>query len=436
MIDIIMDAIVCGFELYMLFGLGKNFLQLNGKSKNWIVIGNIFICIIYIWVNSVNSTILNLMIVPIIYFFFSLWNFQGNLLKKICLTVCYYTLEILPEFIFALLADVDSNFCYRLEQNDEIYTFVIILLMKMITFVLVKCIEQIHKRKYYEEEQDKIFLSLLVLPVATIIFLCGLFYSDIYISSTIAKNIVLIGSVLLLLANAFMFYLFDKMLINVDKAQKLERLYLKSNMEKRYLEQLSKNDEERRKLLHDINKYIRTAVNCISMGNVQESKEIFEELNIRIQETKPNEYCENKILNVIMTDRAVVASEKQIDFSIRIEPMVDFSFMDDIDLIAILGNLLDNAFEAAVLCGNNSFTKIGIFTENHEHFLVINVENNYMVEPVQGKKGYITIKSDRGNHGIGIHTVEQIVKKYNGRLQINIEQEHKIFAVTIIFNNK
>ncbi|MGC4019662.1 MAG: GHKL domain-containing protein [Muricomes sp.] len=197
--------------------------------------------------------------------------------------------------------------------------------------------------------------------------------------------------------------------------------------------QLSKADEERRKLLHDVNHYIRTAANCIAMENTQGAKEIFEKLNVKIQETKSIEYSKSKILNIIMTDRSQNFAKEGIAFSVKIEPDIDFAFMDETDLIAILGNLLDNAFEAAAFCGKDGFINVRIFTENQGHFLIINVDNNYAAEPVLGEKGYLTIKRDKENHGVGIHTVEQIVKRYRGNVSIDIKREHKIFSVTIIF---
>ncbi|MGC4019663.1 MAG: hypothetical protein QM793_10870 [Muricomes sp.] len=234
--SIIMDVTICGFELYMLWDLGRNLLRLNKKKMIFRLIVNSLIYIGYITVNSLNSTSLNFITVPVIYIAFSFWNFNGSALKKFCIAVCYYTLVILPEFIFALLVNVDSGFAYRMSHYDEIITFVIILIMKTITFILVKCVEQIHKRKYYEEGEDRIFLSLLVLPLATIIFLCGLFYSDISNSSTGAKNMVLAGVILLLFANAFMFHLFNKMQINGNKAQKLERALFKKQHGKAILD--------------------------------------------------------------------------------------------------------------------------------------------------------------------------------------------------------
>jgi hypothetical protein len=427
----VLDIVICAFELYMLFDLGKGLLQINGYNIAKRLAMNTPLYLLFLSVNSANSSLLNLAVIPLIYLMFSAVNFVGSFLKKSCLAVCYYMLAILPEFIFALIANVNSEFAYRLLHNNEVLMFMTLLLMKMVTFILVKCVAQIHKRKFYEEDQDKVFLSLMVLPLATIVLLSGMFYADVHVISPTAKYIVLTGAILLLIANAFTFYLFDKMLINMQRAQKMERLYLKSQLEKRHLDQLKKADEERKRLLHDINKYIRAAASCFSAKNIEEAKIIFDKLNIKIQSTNVMEYSTSHILNAILTERIRAAEEIGVKISVRIEPEVDFDFLDEIDMIAILGNLLDNAYEAAAPLYAGGVIDVRVFTENNGHFLIVNIDNNFKTEPVHKSGRYLTRKMDKGNHGIGIHTVEQIVKRYKGRMIIKVEGN--TFKVTIIF---
>lgn len=432
--DILFDIVTCGVEIYILFDFGRCLLQLN--HKNWIlrmfIIGGFYLA--YMGINSIGSSIVNLISVPILYIAFLTINFSDFFVKKFCVAISCYALVILPEFIFSVIVNVNSTFSYRIERNESL-TLIIILIMKMITFVLVKFIARIHNKKQYEAEIDKTFISLLVLPVATIIFLSGLFYSDVHISSSISRGIILIGAMLLVFANMFMFYLFDSMILNMTKIQKLERLYIKSKLEKKYLEQLNKSDEEQKNLLHDINKYVTVAATCVATGDIEGAEIIFEKLSVKIHETRSQEFCKNKFVNVILTDRLQTFRDSNIEFIVKIEPDIDFSFIDDIDIIAILGNLLDNAYEATITCKGKRRVMINIFTENKGHFLIINIENNYNIFPISDGRKYETIKGDKKNHGIGIHTVEKIVNSYGGKLIIDNIEAEKIFNVTIIFQN-
>lgn len=433
MIEIVMESIVCAFELYMLFDFGKNILDLRDKNTVFRVIVPVLFFLGNLLVNSFESSMLNFLMIPTLYTAFSLTSFSGTILKRTCIGICYYAIVILPEFIFTVLINGDSRFYYRLEQQDIVIIFVLILIMKTITFMLIKLIEHMYRHKYNKSVQDKIFISLLVLPMATVVILGGIFYSDIMVSSEKARGFLLIGAVLLIFSNGFMFYLFDSMLMNLDKVQKLERLWIKSNMEKKYFKQLNKADEERRQLLHDVNHYLRTAANCIAMDNIQGAKVIFEKLSIKIKETKPAEFCTNRLINIILTDRMETFKKGNIDLKIEIESDVDFSFMEEIDIIAILGNLLDNAFEAAEKCEEKGYAKLKIYEKNRGHFLLIYLENNYDIEPRFQNHIYETTKADKRNHGIGLHTVERIVESYGGRMMIEKGGKEKIFCVTIIF---
>lgn len=369
---ILFDFITCGFEIYLLYDFGKCILQL--KNIKWIfrvlIIGGFYLS--YMMINSIGSSIVNLISIPILYIAFLTINFSDSFVKKICVAISCYALIILPEYIFSVIINVNSAFYYRFEDN-EILILITILIMKMITFVLIKCIGRIHIKREYDPPIDKTFISLLILPMTTIIFLSGLFYSDIHISSAISRGIILAGATLLVFANVFMFYLFDNMVLNMIKIQKLERLYIKSRLEKKYIEQLNKSDQERKKLLHDINKYVTVAATCVATGDIEGAKTIFEKLNVRIHETRSQEFCKNKFVNMILTDRLQTFKASNIDLKVKIEPDLDFSFIDDIDIIAILGNLLDNAYEAATICEDKRNVMINIFTENKGHFLIINI---------------------------------------------------------------
>ena len=114
-----------------------------------------------------------------------------------------------------------------------------------------------------------------------------------------------------------MFHLFDSILLNMDKTQKLERLYIISDMEKKRLEQINKADEERKVLLHDINNYLRIAANFVAVGNTQEALKIFDKLSIKIKVTKTVEFCRDRVVNVIINDRKQYFQEKRIALDVK-----------------------------------------------------------------------------------------------------------------------
>ena len=61
------------------------------------------------------------------------------------------------------------------------------------------------QKRDFENLNDSIFLSLLVLPLSTMFLMVGMFYSDIHIVET-KRVVLMLGVSLLLFSNAFMFY--------------------------------------------------------------------------------------------------------------------------------------------------------------------------------------------------------------------------------------
>ena len=126
------------------------------------------------------------------------------------------------------------------------------------------------------------------------------------------------GCSLLLFSNIFVFYLFDKMLLNENKAVKLERLYVKSQVEQKYIQQIEEINQSHRALLHDMNRFIRTAAELTAEGNTQEALSLYRNIDQKIQISKPMVYTKHKVLNTILTERKQIAVTNHISFDIEI----------------------------------------------------------------------------------------------------------------------
>ena len=178
-------------------------------------------------------------------------------------------------------------------------------------------------------------------------------------------------------------------------------------------------------------RFIRTAAELTAAGSTKEVLSLYQDIGQKIQVSKPTVYTKHKVLNTVLSERKKKAMMNHISFDIEIDPETDFSFIDDIDLISIVGNLLDNAYEAAEKDKNRGYIRFYAYTKNQNHFLVLKILNSFKEKPILTKNGYKTSKHDCQNHGIGIHTVEQIVKNYGGEMQIVVE--NKEFRVTLFF---
>lgn len=425
----IRDLLICIFQVYMLMDLVKCVLPYR-KLKVYIK-GLVYITVVFAitLVNEMNSTVSNIIMIPVLYLSLTLIIFRGNFLLKLALTYFYYVLAIVPEFIFAVVTGAYGVTGSTTEFQSEFEKTVAILIMKLFTFLIIKLINYKHQRRDYTRIEHRMFLSLLALPMATIIILSAIYYSDLAFIG-VNNYIFPIGILFLLLTNVFIFLMFDKFVTNIEKTKIVERLYQKSLAENKSLKYMEKTNEEHRILLHDINKYVYTAGSMIQENNNKEAIKILEQIGVKIKTVSIYEYTNNMLLNSILCERKYMAETLNVSMSIDVGKTIITDFIEELDLISIVGNLLDNAIEAAEKMKSNGFVSYKMYMTNHNNFLMIEVRNNYLEQPKKRAHRFLSTKNDMQNHGIGLYTVEKLVEKYKGIMKV--DSQNKLFKVSIL----
>ena len=138
---------------------------------------------------------------------------------------------------------------------------------------------------------------------------------------------------------------------------------------------------------------------------------------------------ENENANAIINQKKWEADQSQVRFQ------VDGVFHDDLlisklDLCSLLGNLLDNAFEAAVQVQIVTLRQINLTIRRKGNLLIVVAENGYAVEPVMENGVFITQKEDKEHHALGMRSIEKVVEKYNGTF--NHSYKDGWFKITIM----
>ena len=211
LMGLLSDALIGSFQMLMLNDLGKNMFPYRIKTcwKRILIYG--VTALVILGVNHIESTFINIMMVPVSYTIAAIVIFQGSVWKKIILACCYYMLAIVPEFLFAVITGAYGVTGTENNFHSELEKLLSLLLMSTITFLLVKCVNQITRKKNYQTIENKLFTVLLTLPAATIIIFMCIYYS--HISFTGVNRIMIpIGAALLLMTNICIFAVFDKLI--------------------------------------------------------------------------------------------------------------------------------------------------------------------------------------------------------------------------------
>lgn len=125
----------------------------------------------------------------------------------------------------------------------------------------------------------------------------------------------------------------------------------------------------------------------------------------------------NLVIDALVGYWHAAAEQAGIDFTTDICIPVDMPFRDA-DVCLILGNLLENAVEAASKGKNEKIIKI--YMKYGKGNLLLYVMNNYEGQLIKKRNnGFRTTKQDAGEHGVGIPSVQRAAAKYHGQVSID-----------------
>lgn len=324
--------------------------------------------------------------------------------------------EIIGECIMSVLVGVDS-----LLSLDHYITLAFLLLFeKMIALFLVKALQGFFMRKG-NRAGNLLFKECLVLPVATCVLFGLLFTFQLNEAMKDSEKMALCLSCFgILFANIFVFSKMEQMSEFMENSKKMELLSLKYEMQKENYENLDAINEEHRRFMHDIRKYLQTIGGLAVQNNNRDIIGFLEELDIKIGELENMQYSSNRILNALLLERREIAGKKEIHFEAKVEPGLEIIQVGDVDLITMLGNLLDNAIEAAEKCPPGAREICVHIFQGNKHFLMIQIENSICREPVRENNLFVSTKKNPEKHGIGLKNVRKVVSRYGGVLEYEI----------------
>ena len=266
----------------------------------------------------------------------------------------------------------------------------------------------------------KYWARLFFIPLVTIYVI----HNTFYLTSQNQRNIFfLITTILMILVNYVTFDVYDKL----GSQQETEKRNLAYEQQiELCIRQAAEREaayQETRRVRHDLKGYLVDLKAAIQSGKLRDAEEKIDSI-LEHNQIYRNEvsHSGNLVIDSLINYKYSLARKEMIDMKCYVFVPEQMPF-DGADLCIILGNLLDNAMEAA-----------GSLPEGQRHMevsvsqvkgsLSIKVRNPYRGNIRTDSRGQIlTGKRESRNHGIGLDSVRRTVKKYNGELLICHENQ-------------
>lgn len=236
----------------------------------------------------------------------------------------------------------------------------------------------------------------------------------------LGMGITVMGVVIDLLLMYFMNGMEQKLEIE----ERLSVLYQQRQYELDYYQMTNHHIEEMRTVRHDFKNQIQTAYIMMEQGKSREKiEQLLGETSQWLEQSGMKGYCTNPVANALMTVKAAKALEQGILLEANCTVPEDLGTIEEIDLCSLLGNLLDNALEACEKIVNGRERRIWVKAQCKGNYQIFRVENNYEGVPRIEKGELKTTKNIPQNHGYGLKMIERICRKYNGKMDIKMENQ-------------
>ena len=415
-LDLLILFFCCIIEVFLLYDYFYNFFEIKIKRKHIKIvcagtIGTIF------FVNMLQSNMLNLILVPIVLWFFVTVLFDSKVGIRFVYFIMAYIVMIGVEFLYIVLSNTTTALLAKtglIPVSEYLWQLLLIKFLNYIVFIVLKQMATKSKSGI----TNKLFLIYLCVPVSTLGTMLTVFYSGIDVGSNVVLKILMtLFFVCMIAGNMILFYAFQKYTenLNENSKQQLELLYQRSEVER--LTKIAEWNDNYNEIVHNTVHYLKVIGQLAFEGKNDEICKVVDKLNGKLNREEISEYCNHKMLNIILSEYSIKAESVGVVFDAYVEPGCILNHIQDVDLITMLGNLLDNAVLAASKKEKDTSVVVRIFMQKEGKLCVIKVVNDF-VEKIQEVKGrLISTKKEAGMHGIGLVSISKIAEQNNGYLE-------------------
>lgn len=209
-------------------------------------------------------------------------------------------------------------------------------------------------------------------------------------------------------------YFVERFLIQVQESDE-ENMHL---MEKqlKYYKDMELLDTELRKFRHDIRNHFICMESLFQNGKTEELQRYFEELQEDFSTGKNMFFSGNDIIDAILHHDLPYYCKENVKVSVY-GKLPEIETVSAMDLCTLFSNLLSNAIASANDCAEKESQLSIQFSGGSKYFSI--VMSNSVLKRVDEK---LKKKQDR-NHGFGTRKIQGVVQKYDGRLEVTVEEQ-------------
>lgn len=301
--------------------------------------------------------------------------------------------------------------------------YMLILISRVLMFFFIKLSLMFIKRHNHAELRGTEWIEVFMIPGGSIIILTALFYRQ----GQLGDILDFVSIFMIMLINLFTFNLYEK--IRQAAERKIREEVLRDQMEY-YVRQYKESSimwSELSEFRHNIVERYLVGQTLAEQKNYDGLKDFFANSLEKLLGGRKISNTGNIYFDSIINYKSAIAEQDQIFIQTDLWIPADAEIEAE-ELCICLGNLLDNAIEASRTLTEDRVIDLKIKVDGKNMIMV--VSNNYTEARKREGTRYLTTKSKKEEHGLGLDIVRKIARKHDG--EVMIEDTGSNFTVTVL----
>lgn len=426
------DILFIIFAVYLFFYYFDIFL----KRRKRTVLSMIGLVIFMAWQFEMSSVNLlpaygNIIVTIITTLFAVAQIYEGKFWNKCIFTIAFNAIWMLIETISG---NILLTYCCEFTDLQALgtlgsFTSIIVFM------IAITALKRVFTKDEIKELPVRYSFMLVLIPIGSIYIMNNIFMLGYKLHSNRANIQSAVTAVILLGVNVLVFYIYIKL---ADDLQ-LRRM---TSVYEQQLDLCERHQQERelsilrlRDMRHNMKNNLVSILAYAENGDnekiIRFVNEIMEEGGIK---TSTVTNSGNIVIDSLIGYWYVEAKKVGIDFSVNLNIPMEMPFRGA-DICLILGNLLENAVEAAQKAEGKKYIRLHMKYDKNN--LLLFVENNYKGVLIKTKdKRLKSTKTDAENHGVGLSSVYRIAAKYHGVVTIDDDVANRFLIRVVLYGKQ
>ncbi len=415
-------VITNAFRTYMIYKLMYIFCEESKVEKRWELLSYFAYTAVITYFYLFIEIPMVMLAVNVIGLFLLTCIYEAGFKQRLLSAAYIYMILLCVESFVVLISGYSNLPVYVQSTYSSVFGIIAITIL---TYVVVLFLQNSKNVRKGRDVPVLYWFSIVAIPIITLFIIVVLFNSG-----GLSNTLLIFSITFMFMINIITFTLFDSLIVSFEYRMEKKMLMQQNNYYESQFELMKRISETTRAFRHDFMNHL-TVIQSLSK---KEEKATLDGYLSELQQvyTQQKEYIRtgNVVIDSILNCKLQEAEIHEIPVvhDINIPEEMDFS---SFDMTVILSNLMDNAIKASLNI-DKDIRNINIVIRFDKGVLRVTIRNKFNGTVFYKGKNIVTSKKDAENHGIGLENVKQVVKKYNGTLDIkHTTDEFSVIALLL-----